>query len=607
MKDSIFFDGFSDNSWSTDFSLELNKRGLLRDENASEFRAFLKVLKEIRQRIDQLPTTEEAFDGHMAIGRTLHERKFFTEAIDSFQRAIDLKPVDVRPHYRLGNTLMSLGRPSEGKESYLTALKLAENDSVKWSELLPQVHVNLGVVMEGEGLLINASEHYREAAILCPTHYRALKLLGSALLGVGEYGLAEKALEEAVLLKPDFADAHCDLGSVLHAMGNEERAILAFQKAIDLKADHLDALYNLGGLFKDVGRYGRAAEMYGRVLAIRPDQWQAQLNRAVSLLGAGEEEEAKRALNEAFKMTNRVELYDAIRHLKQLQRKPRQGGINWVVEDSSKFKLADKKTTERKQLVDALWIRELQKSTKLGRCNVDLVKKEMEGIDFPTSYNRSQMSDRSIRKSELEVFLRKLLGFLKPETFQGAVKAINEKIWAVLDVTGSGKVDFRMFFAIIAPICNGSPEKRKRAAFNALSWRPLNDDAQVHGQISNADTAIYLSYLRIIYIPSRGFTDLMEIHHSEGEDMGISFPEFLVQFDDTYHGFGVMHTLVKLEAGDRARQCKHSCAVCRYRISGLMFKEMTSHFSLCSSCYCECKVPLALQKEEYKFKEYFIA
>ncbi len=71
------------------------------------------------------------------------------------------------------------------------------------------------------------------------------------------------------------------------------------------------------------GRYRNAAEMYAKVLALKPQEWRAHLNRGVSLLGAGDYEEARRAFREAFKMTNRVELYDAINHLKQMQKRPK--------------------------------------------------------------------------------------------------------------------------------------------------------------------------------------------------------------------------------------------------------------------------------------------
>lgn len=63
--------------------------------------------------------------------------------------------------------------------------------------------------------------------------------------------------------------------------------------------------------------------MYTKVLAIRPRDWRAQLNRAVSLLGAGDYDEARRAFKEAFKMTNRLDIYDAIMHLKLKQKRPK--------------------------------------------------------------------------------------------------------------------------------------------------------------------------------------------------------------------------------------------------------------------------------------------
>ncbi|KAI4320961.1 hypothetical protein MLD38_034392 [Melastoma candidum] len=81
----------------------------------------------------------------------------------------------------------------------------------------------------------------------------------------------------------------------------------------------------MGGLYMDMGRYERAAEIYTWVLAVLPNHWHAQLNKPESLLGAGETEEVKKALKEALNMTNRVELHDAVAHLKQPQEKKLNG------------------------------------------------------------------------------------------------------------------------------------------------------------------------------------------------------------------------------------------------------------------------------------------
>uniref|UniRef100_A0A5B7B8N3 EF-hand domain-containing protein n=1 Tax=Davidia involucrata TaxID=16924 RepID=A0A5B7B8N3_DAVIN len=603
------YDVYSDPGWSRELgpSSEISEKRVFWEESGHDYAVFVKELGVLRSRADGARSREEAFDGHMAIGRVLYEHQLFKEALVSFKRACELQPTDVRPHFRAGNCLYVLVRHSEAKEEFLLALEAAEAGGNQWAYLLPQIHVNLGIALEAEGMVISACEHYREAAILCPTHFRALKLLGSALFGVGEYKAAVKALEEAIYMKSDYADAHCDLASALHAMGDDDNAIKEFQKAIDLKPGHVDALYNLGGLYMDMGRYQRASEMYTRVLGVWPNHWRAQLNKAVSLLGAGEAEEAKRALKEALKMTNRVELHDAISHLKQLQKKRLKGngGGNgeeaFIIVEPSKFKTVGERTMLRQELANALDIRAFQRITRLNRCDVDLLKKEMDENDVPVSYSGSGAPGKSIRKAALEGILHKLLNFLKPETFVGAVKAINQKILSVLDDSESCRVDLGMFFAVLAPICGGSPDKRKRVAYDALLWRHANEGG---GQMRKVDAVGYINLLRAIYIPSHAVSDeALEIHGETDASM-VSLAEFLVMFDDPDWGFGIMSSLLKLETGDRNRHGSHACSICRYPIIGSRFKEMKSHFSLCSQCYSEGKVPPAFKQEEYKFKEY---
>ncbi|GAA0155173.1 hypothetical protein LIER_12958 [Lithospermum erythrorhizon] len=601
-------DLFSDPGWSRELgpSTELSEKRVFWQESGHDFAAFVKDLGVLRTRADRAPSRLEAFDGHMAIGRVLYEHHLFKEALVSFERACELQPSDVRAHFRAGNCYYVIGKNNEGKEKFLQALAEAEVGGNQWAYLLPQIHVNLGIALEAEGMLLSACEHYREAAILCPTHFRALKLLGSALFGVGEYQAAVKALEEAIYLKNDYADAHCDLASALHAMGDDDNAVKEFQKAIDLKPGHVDALYNLGLLYMDMGRYQRASEMYTRVLGVWPNHWRAQLNKAVSLLGAGENDEAKKALKEALKMTNRIELHDAMSHLKQLQKKRLKGngGTNgdepFITIEPSKFKTVGEKTTSRPELATALDIRTFQRMTRVNRVDVDLIKKELNENEVPVTYSTSGTPEKSIRKASLEVILRKLLSFLKPETFIGAAKAVNQKILSALDDHGSGRVDLGMFFAILVPMCGGSVDRRKRVAYDALLWRPGNEGAT---QIKKRDAQRYIKLMRVIYIPSHGMSEMLEIH-GETDFSTISLQEFLVMFDDPEWGFGVMSTLLKLESGDRNRHGSHICATCRYPIIGSRFKEMKSRLSLCSQCYSEGKVPPSCKQEEYGFKEY---
>ncbi|KAJ3693413.1 hypothetical protein LUZ60_008893 [Juncus effusus] len=607
------FDSFSEAGWSRDTSGPYDSSSSLNqiawDETSRDYLTFVKELAVLRGRADAARAREEALDNHMAMGRSLYEHQLYRDSLVSFRRACELAPTDVKAHFRQGNSLYALGRHAEAKEEFLLALEAAEAGGSHSSDILPQIHVNLGISFESEGMILNACEHYREAAILNPSHFRALKLLGSALFGVGEYRAAEKALEEAIYLRPDYADAHCDLGSTLHAMGEDDRAIQEFQKAIDLKPGHVDSLYNLGGLYMDKERFARAAEMYTRVLSVTPGNWKAQLNRAVALIGQGESDEGKKALKEAFKMTKRVELYDAISHLKALQKNRNKKSKNKeeadpgfvIVEDPSKFKRVGVRTTLRKDLANALEIRAFQRLTRLNKCEVDLVLKQMNETDVPISYSGTGVPEKSIRKAALELILRRLLNFLKPETFQGSIKAINERVLSVLDASGSGRVDLGMFLAMLAPICSGPVEKRKRAVFDALLWRPVHEPGAT--EIRRSDALTYIKLLRAVYIPSNSISEMLEMH-GESDPTMVPYHEFLDMFNDSDWGFGVLTTLVKLEEGDRIRHGRFTCSMCRYPIVGSRFKETKHRFSLCNKCYSQGKVPSVYNLEEYSFKEY---
>ncbi|KAE8680392.1 ATP binding microtubule motor family protein, putative isoform 1 [Hibiscus syriacus] len=453
------FDAYSDAGWSRELgpSAELSEKRVYWEESGPDYAIFVKELGALRSRADGARSREEAFDGQMAIGRVLYEHQLFKEALVSFKRSCELQPTDVRPHFRAGNCLYVLGKCNEAKDEFLLALESAEAGGNQWGYLLPQIYVNLGIALEGEGMVLSACE------------------------------AAAKALEEAIFIKPDYADAHCDLASALHAVGEDERAIEVFQKAIDLKPGHVDALYNLA-------------------------------HKAVSLLGAGETEEAKKALKEALK--------------RRIGSKP------------SKFKTVGEKTTLRQDLGNAIQIRAFQRITRLSRCDVDLLKKEMNETDVPVSYSGGGAPLKSIRKPNLEEVLRRLLRSLKPETFQGSVKAINERILSVLDETGSGRVDLGMFMLFLPPFFM---EKRIPRWCRTVNFLPC----------------------------------------------------LMIQM-----GFGIMSTLLKLETGDRNRHGRQVCSVCRYPVIGSRFKEVKSHFSLCNQCYSEGKVPPSFKQDEYKFKEY---
>ena len=54
----------------------------------------------------------------------------------------------------------------------------------------------------------------REAISINQGHYRAYKLLGSALYALGDLSAAEHALQQSLAINPNYSDASCDLGAL---------------------------------------------------------------------------------------------------------------------------------------------------------------------------------------------------------------------------------------------------------------------------------------------------------------------------------------------------------------------------------------------------------
>lgn len=561
----------------------------------------------LRQNVDrELP--DAAFEAHMYVGRGLIAKGLQDEAVISFKRAISFREKDVRGHFLCGSALYSLGNVQEAKMEFETALGNAESDPRSNSVILPQVHVNLGIALEAEGMLMNACYHYREAAILNPQHFRTLKLLGSALYALGDISAAAEALEHALCINPNYADAHCELGTTLHAKGEDIRARQEFEHAIQLQPNHIQALYNLGGLYRSQGMYQAAVEQYKEVLKLDPKSWKAELNKAVSLLGCGKGAEAEKGLQQALKMTNRVELYDALRQLKRVSKKAKSlptetrtvpsstvgeekfnfGAASSIVVEESLIEMVDEKSSSPGELLTALDIWAFQKATRLCRCPVSKLQEV-----FMTAKSNDGGKERTVRKPALELIVRKLLDFLEPETFQEAMKALNEKV--ISKLVDTGNVDAGLFAASIALACSGPMEERKNVAFNFLMSRRNGDS----DGISRGETEAFVELLQAVYLA--GFTPPSVPSRPVG---GLfSQKEFSNAIDTD---MPIWRVILNLEANDRMRHVKHACAVCSYTIVGLRFREMQNKFDLCSYCFSERKIPVKLTMKSYMFKEFSV-
>ncbi len=95
----------------------------------------------------------------------------------------------------------------------------------------------------------------------------------------------------------------------------------------------------------------------------------------------------------------------------------------FVVVENARFQPApNSKTTPREFLACALDIRKFQKHTRLHRCDIGDLRREIENSDYLPGISKPTgtpaENDKIVRKAKLEKTLRQLLQFLTPDTFQ---------------------------------------------------------------------------------------------------------------------------------------------------------------------------------------------
>jgi len=261
------------------------------------------------------PDSADAFNN---LGGALSKQGKLDEAIQYYERALQLKPDDAEAHNNLGVALADQGKPNEAIQHYERALQLdpdyteAHNnlgitlaDEGKLDEAIqhyervlklkpdyPEAHNNLGIALANQGKSNEAIQHFERALQLKPDYVEAHYNLGVALADQGKWDEAIQHYERALQLKPDYAEAHCNLGFALANQGKLNEAIQHYERALQLKPDYADALINLGNALAGQGKLGEAIQHYERALQFKPDYPEPHNNLGVALAKQGKLGEA---------------------------------------------------------------------------------------------------------------------------------------------------------------------------------------------------------------------------------------------------------------------------------------------------------------------------
>jgi len=139
-------------------------------------------------------------------------------------------------------------------------------------------HCNLGAILQSQGRIAEALEHYQQALAMKPHYAQLQNNIGVSLARCGRIEQAMGLYRKALEIKPDYGEVYNNLGAALFAQGRLDEAMADFRKAVELTPDCADAHSNLGFLLARGGRIEEAIAHYRKTLEIQPDHVNAHDN-----------------------------------------------------------------------------------------------------------------------------------------------------------------------------------------------------------------------------------------------------------------------------------------------------------------------------------------
>ncbi len=167
------------------------QRSLGREETA------VNLMKDIRL------SRDEEFRAARLLGHLLFMDERTQEAIEPFERAVELRPEDPA-------ALIDLGKAALAAEDYRLAAD-AYDRVVRLRPNVPTLWVNLGLALQRSGNRTRAIAAYEQAIAYDPNQFQVLNQVGMLYAEQGDAGRAERYFQRALRIRPDYTAARANL------------------------------------------------------------------------------------------------------------------------------------------------------------------------------------------------------------------------------------------------------------------------------------------------------------------------------------------------------------------------------------------------------------
>ena len=166
----------------------------------------------------------------------LFDQDMFEEAIEAYDRAIQINPDSVDALVSKGAALKNLGRYKESGKACDQALRINPKSAGAWAN---------------KAAALGSLGKFKESLTACdqslkydPNFFNALIIKSSVLPFLGKFSEAIEVYDKVLIIDPNDADIWNNKGAILDELGQYDDAMKAYDQALKIDPNHIKAREN---------------------------------------------------------------------------------------------------------------------------------------------------------------------------------------------------------------------------------------------------------------------------------------------------------------------------------------------------------------------------
>jgi tetratricopeptide (TPR) repeat protein len=198
----------------------------------------------------------------------------YSEALNSYQKAIDLVSDNFSLYFEQGDILESLKRYPEAINSYDQAIKLKPQH--------PEAYNNRGLTYINLKQYPQALSDLNQAIKLNPQLAEAYTNRGLTYINLKQYSQALSDLNQAIKLNPQSAENYTSRGLTYINLKQYSQALFDLNQAIKLNPQLAEAYTNRGLTYINLKQYSQALSDLNQAIKLNPQSAEAYNNRGLT-------------------------------------------------------------------------------------------------------------------------------------------------------------------------------------------------------------------------------------------------------------------------------------------------------------------------------------